>query len=88
MLASILPLHCSVMHLANCCSQIFYVAWLAFEVVFVYFFIIETKNKSLEETSMSVLHPDIFEYRLNVSTTGFSMGKTPSANKAHYKKTK
>jgi hypothetical protein len=28
-----------------------YVCWIAFELVFVYFFIIETKGRSLEETA-------------------------------------
>lgn len=35
--------------------KIFYIVWLAIETVFVYFFILETKNKSLEETAVSVL---------------------------------
>lgn len=58
--------------------QIFYVAWLAVETIFVYFFIIETKNKTLEETSVSVLNLDILKYRLNISSTGFSMEKIRS----------
>ena len=32
-------------------SQIVYCCWLAFELVFLYFFIVETKNLSLEETA-------------------------------------
>ena len=33
------------------CSQIVYCCWLAFELAFVYIFIVETKNLSLEETA-------------------------------------
>ena len=32
-------------------TQIVYVCWLCFELVFVYFFVIETNNRTLEETS-------------------------------------
>jgi hypothetical protein len=32
--------------------QLVYVAWLAVEVIFVYFFLIETKNKTLEECAV------------------------------------
>lgn len=28
-----------------------YVCWLAFEVVFLWFFVVETKNRTLEETA-------------------------------------
>lgn len=35
--------------------QIVYCAWIAFELVFVYFYLVETKNKTLEETSVYVL---------------------------------
>ena len=28
-----------------------YCAWLAFETVFLYFFVVETKNRTLEETA-------------------------------------
>jgi hypothetical protein len=31
--------------------QIVYCVWLVFELVFVYFFIVETKGRSLEETA-------------------------------------
>jgi hypothetical protein len=33
-------------------QQIVYVCWLAFELVFLYFTILETKNLSLEETAV------------------------------------
>lgn len=33
---------------------IVYCAWIAFELVFVYFFIIETKGRTLEETALYV----------------------------------
>ena len=36
---------------------IVYCAWIAFELVFVYFFIIETKGRTLEETALYVLSP-------------------------------
>ena len=32
--------------------QIVYCCWIAFELVFVYFFVVETKNLSLEETAI------------------------------------
>ena len=32
-------------------QQIVYCVWLAFETVFLYFFIVETKNRTLEETA-------------------------------------
>lgn len=31
--------------------QLVYVVWICFETVFCYFFIIETKNRTLEETA-------------------------------------
>ena len=31
--------------------QIVYCCWLAFETVFLYFFVVETKNRTLEETA-------------------------------------
>ena len=34
---------------------IVYCVWIAFELVFVYFFLIETKNRTLEETAVYVL---------------------------------
>lgn len=37
--------------LLNIQSQIVYVCWLSFEAVYLYFFIIETKNRTLEETA-------------------------------------
>ncbi len=33
------------------CIQVVYCCWLAFELTFLYFFVIETKNHTLEETS-------------------------------------
>ena len=32
-------------------TQIVYCCWLAFETVFLYFFVVETKNRTLEETA-------------------------------------
>ncbi len=34
-----------------CAPQIVYCCWLAFELAFLYLFIVETKNLSLEETA-------------------------------------
>jgi hypothetical protein len=33
------------------CKQIVYICWLCFELGFVHFFVIETSNRTLEETS-------------------------------------
>lgn len=35
---------------------IVYCVWIAFELVFVYFFLIETKNRTLEETAVYVFY--------------------------------
>ncbi|KAF6745384.1 hexose transporter [Ephemerocybe angulata] len=47
---------------------IVYIAWLTFELVFVYFFVIETKNRTLEETAVIFDGPENVDALAGVAT--------------------
>ncbi|THH28083.1 hypothetical protein EUX98_g6106 [Antrodiella citrinella] len=59
---------------------IVYCAWIAFELVFVYFYLVETKNRTLEETSILFDGDDQVAFLQNQAALGFKAEHSDATN--------
>lgn len=63
--------------------QIVYVCWIAVETVFVYFYIVETKGRTLEETAALFDGEDVAEH-LRQQATGVAMHEADTSKRVSY----